>query len=71
MARKAKQDWAIGAVVNVGFLRDLTVIGKVPTPGDYAPDLYVLVQVSTRRLYRFVPHNGITRVNSLAEAVQW
>lgn len=69
--RRARQDWNIGSIVKVGFVSGLEVIGKVPTPGDYMPDVYVLVQASTKRLYRFVPHNGLTRVNSLAEAVAW
>ena len=69
--RRARQDWTIGSIVKIGFIEGLEVIGKVATPGDYKPDFYVLVQASTRRLYRFVPHNGLKRVNSLQEAVTW
>lgn len=68
---KTKQNWEIGQIVKVGFISGLEVIGKVATPGDYMPDLFVLVQASTKRIYRFVPHNGLTRVNSLQEAVAW
>lgn len=71
MRKSAKQNWEVGQIVKVGFVSGLEVIGKVATPGDYKPDLYVLVQASTKRLYRFVPHNGLTRVYSLQEAVQY
>ena len=67
----SKQKWEIGQTVKVGFVSGLEVIGKVATPGDWMPDLYVLVQVSTKRIYRFVPHNGLTRCNTLAEAAAW
>jgi len=69
--RRARQDWTIGSIVKVGFIDGLEVIGKVPTPGDYMPDFYVLFRASTKTIYRFVPHNGLTRVNSLQEAVAW
>ncbi len=55
----SKQNWQIGELVNVGFLRGLRVVEKVATPGDYMPDAYVLFQ--SGRWYRFVPHNGLTR----------
>lgn len=67
----SKQSWEIGQIVKVGFISGLEVIGKVATPGDYMPDLYVLVQPSTKRIYRFVPHNGLTRCATLAEAASW
>lgn len=57
----AKQEWTIGSKVNVGFLKGLTVLEKVPTPGDYAPDAYILEAVSGAR-YEFVPHRGIARI---------
>lgn len=71
MRKSAKQDWSVGQIVKVGFVAGLEVIGKVPTPGDYAPDLYVLVQVNTKRIYQFVPHNGLKRVYSFEEAIAW
>lgn len=42
----SKQKWEVGQIVKVGFVAGLEVIGKVATPGDYMPDLYVLVQAS-------------------------
>jgi len=63
-----KQNWNIGDTVNVGFIKGLTVVEKVATPGDYRPDLYVLHQPNNDRWYSFVPHNGISRCASHAEA---
>ena len=67
--RRVRQDWAVGQTVSVGFLANLTVVEKVPTPGDYAPDAYVLFKkdmgyatacangnVTRGTWYRFVPH---------------
>lgn len=64
-----RQSWAEGEVVNVGFVRGLEVVKRVPTPGDHAPDAYALWQPATGRFYRFVPHNGLERVDTLAEAL--
>jgi hypothetical protein len=64
----AKQTWQVGDAVNVGFLKGLEVVKKIPTPGDYAPDAYALWQPGTDRFYRFVPHKGIARCFNLAEA---
>ena len=65
----AKQTWQIGDAVNVGFVRGLEVVRRVPTPGDFAPDAYALWQPATGRFYRFVPHNGLKRCDSLVEAL--
>lgn len=61
---KAKQDWRIGQVVNIGFVKGLVVKEKVATPGDYLPDLYVLWAPASNRWYSFVPHNGLSRHES-------
>ncbi|RUR68660.1 hypothetical protein EJP67_16480 [Variovorax guangxiensis] len=58
---KAKQDWTIGATVKVGFLA-LTVIAKIPTPGDFKPDAYVLASPSKGTFYEFVPHHGLNKI---------
>jgi len=68
---KAKQSWEIGDAVSVGFVRGLEVVAKVATPGNYLPDQYALWQPSTGRFYSFVPHNGLTRCDSLEEAMAW
>jgi hypothetical protein len=65
----AKQDWAVGEVVKVGFLR-LRVLAKVATPGNWLPDQYAMTDASGERFYRFIPHNGLTRFASLAEAME-
>ena len=62
MITNSSQNWEVGQTVKVGFLSNLTVIAKVPTPGDYAPDAYTLRSAKGVE-YRFVPHNGIERLN--------
>lgn len=64
----AKQAWAIGQIVNVGFIKGLIVKEKVATPGDYRPDGYVLWQPATNRWYSFQPHYGLARHDCHAEA---
>lgn len=66
MISNSKQNWELGQQVNVGFLKGLTVLAKIMTPGDYAPDAYVLARGAT--FYSFVPHNGISKI-SQSEAV--
>jgi hypothetical protein len=63
MITKTKQVWEVGEVVKVGFLQ-LRITAKVPTPGDYKPDEYLLCGLGANadRKYSFVPHNGLTRL---------
>lgn len=61
--RNGNQRWAVGETVRVGFLTNLRVTAVIPTPGDYAPDAYLLRHDGTGREYRFVPHRGIERTN--------
>lgn len=56
------QSWHVGEIVNVGFVRGLMVLKVEPTPGDFAPDAYLL-RARSGAEYRFVPHNGLTRTN--------
>ncbi len=63
MITKTKQSWAVGATVNVGFL-SLVVKAAIPTPGDYAPDSYILVNQAGTQLYRFVPHKGVEKIST-------
>lgn len=51
---KAKQDWSVGSMVNIGFVKGLEVISKIE--GTYS-----LRQVSTGRAYEFTPHAGLVR----------
>jgi hypothetical protein len=66
MITKSKQNWTTGQTVKVGFL-SLMVVQCIPTPGDYAPDAYLLTNAASTQLYKFVPHNGVEKI-SLAEA---
>ena len=66
MVNNSKQDWAIGNTVKVGFLY-LVVKAAIATPGDYAPDAYILANKAGTQLYRFVPHKGVEKI-SLIEA---
>lgn len=59
MITRTRQDWTPGTTVKVGFL-SLRVIECRPTPGDWAPDAYVLESASGQR-YEFVPHRGLTK----------
>ncbi len=61
MISNSSQKWEVGSVVNVGFLGGLTVMAKIPTPGDYAPDAYLLRSAKGAE-YEFVPHRGIARL---------
>jgi hypothetical protein len=60
MVRNSKQTWEVGHTVRVGFL-SLRVTAKVPTPGDWKPDAYLLESIDGSKVYRFVPHNGLER----------
>jgi hypothetical protein len=61
MINNSKQSWEIGQQVNVGFLKGLTVLAAIATPGDYSPDAYVLARGAS--FYSFVPHNGLTKIS--------
>ena len=67
MITNTKQQWTPGQTVKVGFL-SLRVVQAVPTPGDHAPDAYVLISMKGT-YYRFVPHNGIVKCRDLADAL--
>ncbi|HEY1856407.1 hypothetical protein [Acidocella sp.] len=66
---KATQSWAIGETVKVGFMTSLEVVAKVATPGDHAPDAYVLWAPKSDKFFRFTPHRGIERRDSLKDAL--
>jgi len=61
MITKTKQKWDIGCIVKVGFLT-LKVIG-IEQVVDGLPDIYKLESLDGIRLYEFIPHNGLTRLN--------
>lgn len=66
MIKNSKQNWQVGATVKVGFL-SLVVKAAIATPGDYLPDAYILANQAGTQLYKFVPHNGLEKID-VAEA---
>lgn len=65
MISNSKQQWTVGQIVKVGFVAGLEVVAAVATPGDYAPDAYVLSR--KEQFYSFVPHKGLSKITA-AEA---
>ena len=64
MITKTQQRWTKGQSVKVGFL-NLVVCAAVATPGDGQPDAYILTNVAQTQLYKFVPHNGVTKISAI------
>lgn len=60
MINRSKQTWEVGHPVKVGFM-SLTVLEKIPTPGDGMPDQYRL-QNAKGKQYIFTPHYGLEAV---------
>ena len=67
MIQRTSQSWQVGETVQVGFLR-LRVLAIVATPGNGLPDQYALCNAAGDRFYRFIPHHGCERMDSLADA---
>lgn len=65
-----RQSFEVGNVVKIGFVDGLEVIKKIATPRDYRPDFYVLWQSEKNRFYAFQPHFGLTRCETLNEAMK-
>ena len=63
MIRNSTQQWTPGHQVRVGFLT-LTVRTAVATPGDCAPDAYILANLAGTQLYKFVPHQGLEKIST-------
>ncbi|TXH53686.1 MAG: hypothetical protein E6Q97_12645 [Desulfurellales bacterium] len=63
MIKRSKQNWTIGATVKVGFLA-LVVKAAIATPGDSLPDAYILTNLAGTQLYKFVPHNGLEKIDA-------
>lgn len=51
------KNWEIGAVVNIGFMKNLRVY-KVSQIKDGMPDIYTLISPKGK-FYEFIPHNGL------------
>lgn len=63
MITKTRQNWTAGQTVKVGFL-SLVVKAAIAMPGDYLPDAYVLANLAGTQLYRFIPHNGLEKIDA-------
>ena len=50
---KAKQEWLVGSIVNVGFVRNLLVMDKVN-------GTYRLQSIANGKKYTFEPHMGLS-----------
>ena len=64
-----KQEWAIGETVKVGFMQLRVLAGPIPTPGNYHADEYAMENLNGTKFYRFTPHAGLHRRDSLADAI--
>ena len=64
MIKQTTQSWTPGATVKVGFMT-LIVKRAIPTPGDSAPDAYLLTNQAGTQIYKFVPHNGVTKISAI------
>lgn len=54
------KNWEIGALVNIGFMKNLIVTG-IRAEKDGLPDIYEIVSPSGKK-YEFIPHNGLYAV---------
>lgn len=61
MITKTKQNWQIGGQVKVGFLS--LIVRDVKAVKDGMPDIYTLTSLDGSRVYEFIPHNGLNRIN--------
>ena len=59
MINRTKQDWSIGNIVKVGFMKLKVVAIKAVKDG--MPDIYELIS-STGIKYEFIPHNGLFKI---------
>lgn len=55
------KSWNRGDIVKVGFLK-LQVLGA-RAEKDSLPDIYTLASMDGTKIYEFIPHNGLRRVN--------
>ena len=57
-----RQNWQIGALVNVGFMKNLKVIQITYRFSGRWEHVYTVESANGTR-YEFTPHNGIRRIN--------
>ena len=61
MIQRSKQDWSVGNVVKVGFLKLRVLSARAVKDG--LPDIYTLESMDGSRRYEFIPHNGLTCIS--------
>lgn len=57
--KSTKQDWSVGKIVNVGFMKGFKV-EEICVVKDFLPDIYILSRHGKH--YEFIPHNSLTLV---------
>jgi hypothetical protein len=67
MISNTKQNWIPGKIVKVGFL-SLKVL-RAEAIKDYLPDIYYLSNLDGSRFYQFIPHNGLTRIETTSNLI--
>jgi hypothetical protein len=58
--RSKNNNWSIGAIVNIGFMKNLKVVA-IQAIKDSMPDIYTLESINGTR-YEFIPHNGLHKI---------
>ena len=61
MITHSKQNWQVGNIVNVGFLK--LKIKDIKAVVDGLPDIYYLESIDGKKHYEFIPHNGLARLD--------
>jgi hypothetical protein len=61
MITNTKQNWSVGSIVKVGFLK-LRVVSAIAVK-DGMPDIYTLESLDSSKHYEFIPHHGLNRVD--------
>lgn len=56
------KSWDVGAIVKVGFLQ-LRVI-EIKAIKDGLPDIYTMESIDGNKMYEFIPHNGLHRIEA-------
>lgn len=60
MVQNSRQNWTLGAMVKVGFMTLRIVSARAVKDG--LPDIYVLESLDSTKVYEFIPHNGLRRI---------
>lgn len=56
MINRTKQNWSIGEIVKVGFMKLKVLSARAEKDG--LPDIYTL-EAENGKKYEFIPHNGL------------